>query len=289
MLYFLRLRRAALKVLASRKKITAAINGFKAIVKKIFIRIFIMPAYYAQDGKFEITQGGKPVAGAKIYAYISGTTTLATTYKNAAQTILNTNPIICDAEGRSVIMTDPAVTYDFEARTPQDTLIKRWNEFRTPGADALVVANSALSVANGATLAVAGAQTTANNATQAVVDLTASLNAWPKASIGNFTAQTNDVVFTTYTIPSGQGGVYQFTGFVGLYDPAAFPGNNSIQSYLSRSINSTTTFSFVISAPQGQTYAAYFSYTENFAAGDVIRFRGQNFQGGSNWRVTRIA
>lgn len=43
---------------------------------------------------------GLPEAGSKLYFYESGTTTLATTYSDSAQTIPNPNPVIMDAEGR---------------------------------------------------------------------------------------------------------------------------------------------------------------------------------------------
>ncbi len=43
---------------------------------------------------------GFPEAGSKLYFYESGTTTLATTYSDSAETIPNPNPVIMDAEGR---------------------------------------------------------------------------------------------------------------------------------------------------------------------------------------------
>jgi hypothetical protein len=46
---------------------------------------------------------GKPLAGGKVYMYVPGTTTPKNTWKNAAGTILNANPIILDTSGEAVI------------------------------------------------------------------------------------------------------------------------------------------------------------------------------------------
>lgn len=43
---------------------------------------------------------GDPLAGGKIYFYETGTTTLATTYSDEAETTENANPVILDAAGR---------------------------------------------------------------------------------------------------------------------------------------------------------------------------------------------
>lgn len=46
---------------------------------------------------------GIPLVGGKVYFYIPNTTTPKDTYQDAAQTILNTNPVILDSSGRAVI------------------------------------------------------------------------------------------------------------------------------------------------------------------------------------------
>lgn len=50
-----------------------------------------------------IDSTGKPLAGGKVYFYVPNTSTLKDTYQDAAQTILNTNPIILDANGQAII------------------------------------------------------------------------------------------------------------------------------------------------------------------------------------------
>ncbi|SAK19276.1 parallel beta-helix repeat-containing protein [Burkholderia multivorans] len=48
-------------------------------------------------------QNGHPLAGGSVYFYIPNTSTKKNTYQDAAQTILNTNPIILDANGQAII------------------------------------------------------------------------------------------------------------------------------------------------------------------------------------------
>lgn len=50
-----------------------------------------------------INENGVPLARGSVFFYIPGTTTLKTTWQDAAKTILNTNPIILDAAGRAII------------------------------------------------------------------------------------------------------------------------------------------------------------------------------------------
>lgn len=51
-------------------------------------------------GKQFFDGNGDPLAGGKLEFFETGTTTLATTYSNDAETIANANPVILDAEGR---------------------------------------------------------------------------------------------------------------------------------------------------------------------------------------------
>lgn len=51
----------------------------------------------------EWTNDGKLASGAKIYTYDSGTNTPRATYKNSDGSVLNTNPVICDASGAFTI------------------------------------------------------------------------------------------------------------------------------------------------------------------------------------------
>jgi hypothetical protein len=189
-----------------------------------------MPAYYAADGRFEITQNGKPVSGAKIFTYLSGTNQLEPTFKDAAQTQLNTNPIICDSQGRSTILVDPAKTYDFVAQSPSGALIKRWNEYRSPGADAIVIANQAL------------AQVQQNLATMALGPSIASLvQLLTGQSTAAFTAPANGLYLFYATVEIGNiansynnvnleivGGTSKRMARVGFATPCEVTSSNSI-------------------------------------------------------------
>ncbi|ARU23741.1 hypothetical protein RSSE_c3360 [Ralstonia solanacearum] len=62
-----------------------------------------------------IDSTGKPLVGGKVYFYIPNTSTLKDTYQDSAQTILNTNPVVLDANGQAVIWgsgTYRQVVYD---------------------------------------------------------------------------------------------------------------------------------------------------------------------------------
>lgn len=59
--------------------------------------------------------GGIPLSGGQIYFYIPNTTTPKATYQDSAQTILNTNPVVLDANGQAIIWgsgTYRQVVYD---------------------------------------------------------------------------------------------------------------------------------------------------------------------------------
>jgi hypothetical protein len=53
---------------------------------------------------------GVPMAGAKIYTFLAGSSTPAPTYTDASGTILNSNPVICDSGGFATIFLGP-ITY----------------------------------------------------------------------------------------------------------------------------------------------------------------------------------
>ena len=56
------------------------------------------------EAKTQFVDGnGKPYAGGFVYFYIPSTTTFKNTWQDAAQTILNTNPVVLDGDGRALI------------------------------------------------------------------------------------------------------------------------------------------------------------------------------------------
>ncbi len=57
------------------------------------------------EAKTQFTDSlGVPLAGGSVYFYLPNTTTPKDTYQDAAQTILNTNPVILDSAGRAIIL-----------------------------------------------------------------------------------------------------------------------------------------------------------------------------------------
>lgn len=68
---------------------------------------------------------GQPLAGGRVYFYIPNTSTPKDTYQNAAQTVLNSNPVILDGSGRAVIYgsgTYREVVQDLNGNTIWDQL-----------------------------------------------------------------------------------------------------------------------------------------------------------------------
>ncbi len=62
-----------------------------------------------------LDENGDPLAGAQLYTYLSGTTTPAAVYSDAALTVPHSNPVIADSGGVfDAIFLDPDVTYRFK-------------------------------------------------------------------------------------------------------------------------------------------------------------------------------
>lgn len=68
---------------------------------------------------------GNPLTGGKIYTYLAGTTTPATTYTSVTGATPHTNPIILDAAGRvpEEIWLTVGLRYKFIIKTSTDVLI----------------------------------------------------------------------------------------------------------------------------------------------------------------------
>lgn len=63
-----------------------------------------MVATFLPNAKQYFTDpNGLPLAGGSVYFYVPATTTPKNTWQDAAQTILNTNPVVLDASGTAII------------------------------------------------------------------------------------------------------------------------------------------------------------------------------------------
>jgi hypothetical protein len=67
---------------------------------------------------------GAPLAGGKLYSYVSGTTTPQATYTDAGGLTPNANPVVLDANGEANIWLDPASSYKFILKDSTD--VSQW-------------------------------------------------------------------------------------------------------------------------------------------------------------------
>lgn len=73
---------------------------------------------FASPRSREFSSAGTVLSGAKLYFYISGTTTPAATYQNAAMTVAHSNPVLADTGGLfPAIWLNQAITYDVTLKT----------------------------------------------------------------------------------------------------------------------------------------------------------------------------
>jgi hypothetical protein len=75
---------------------------------------------------------GAPLVGGKIYTYLAGTSTPATTYTDFGAGTANTNPIILDSFGQANIWLLSTVSYKFIVRTATDVLLYTVDNISTP-------------------------------------------------------------------------------------------------------------------------------------------------------------
>lgn len=68
---------------------------------------------------------GNPLAGGKLYAYQSGTTTPQNTYTDSSGGTPNANPVILDANGEANVWLDPSLSYKFILKDSSDS--QQWS------------------------------------------------------------------------------------------------------------------------------------------------------------------
>lgn len=91
-----------------------------------------MPSSFILPRFSQVDSAGNPLVGGRLYTYANGTTTPQTTYKDAAGTIANTNPIILDSLGSAVIFLTAGLVYTFVMKDSNDALI--WSQDSISGA-----------------------------------------------------------------------------------------------------------------------------------------------------------
>jgi hypothetical protein len=75
---------------------------------------------------------GAPLVGGKIYTYLAGTSTPATTYTDYSAGTANTNPIILDSFGQANIWLLSSTSYKFVVKTATDVLLYTVDNISTP-------------------------------------------------------------------------------------------------------------------------------------------------------------
>ena len=70
-----------------------------------------------------LDNNGDPCDGCKLYVFISGTQTAASTYTTRAHNTSHTSPVVLDAAGRAVVFVDASGIYDLRLDAPDDVTI----------------------------------------------------------------------------------------------------------------------------------------------------------------------
>lgn len=78
---------------------------------------YISALFHADD------DNGAPLIGGKLYTYLNGTTTPATTYQDAGGATPNTNPIVLNSRGEAKVFVTAGTLYTFALYTSAGTLV----------------------------------------------------------------------------------------------------------------------------------------------------------------------
>lgn len=91
---------------------------------------------------------GDPLSGGKLYTYVAGTTTPATTYTSISGATPRTNPIILDSAGRvsnDGTWLDASVVYKFVLKTSVDVTIGTWDNIAGASTAPITIADASTS------------------------------------------------------------------------------------------------------------------------------------------------
>lgn len=66
---------------------------------------------------------GAPLNAGKVYTYLTGTSTLSSSYSDSGITSANANPLVLGADGRGNVYLDPDINYDVVVKTSADVTI----------------------------------------------------------------------------------------------------------------------------------------------------------------------
>ena len=91
--------------------------------------------FYGAGGQL-FNDNGDPLAGGKIFTYLAGSTTNATTYTTSAGNVQHSNPIILDGAGRvpsGEIWLSNGITYKFVVNDSANNLIGTFDNIKGIG------------------------------------------------------------------------------------------------------------------------------------------------------------
>jgi hypothetical protein len=158
-----------------------------------------------------IDANGSPYSGGKIWTYLAGTTTPATTYKDSLAAASNTNPIILDSEGRtpySVWFADDVV-YKYAVLESDDTPIytednvSGINDFVIPTVSEWVATTVTCVYSSATVFTITGSDETATLHVGRRLKITASNGTNPvyaTITVSSYAASTTTI---TYVVDSG--------------------------------------------------------------------------------------
>lgn len=92
-----------------------------------------LPGAVLHDPRWQIFDAnGVPLAGAKLYAFATGTVTPLSLYTNAALTVAHAHPVVADADGRFAAMFMLPQGYDLAAKTSADVAVWSITNYASP-------------------------------------------------------------------------------------------------------------------------------------------------------------
>lgn len=91
-----------------------------------------MTVSYSSPRFSALDNNGNPLAGGKLYTYLTGTTTPATTYQDAAGSTPNANPVILNSRGEAIVFLTVGQQYTFLLTDPSGGTI--WTQDNIDGA-----------------------------------------------------------------------------------------------------------------------------------------------------------
>jgi hypothetical protein len=71
----------------------------------------------------EWDSNGNPLSGGKLYSYVAGTSTPASTFSDESGAVPNSNPVILDSEGRADVWLSASTNYKFVLKDADDVTI----------------------------------------------------------------------------------------------------------------------------------------------------------------------